>query len=218
MNTCDGRDLVRAAKSIDDCPCWFHVLICSQYRYVNQALSVANLTTDNKNPLRYRPRMSSQWVKEVLEEKRLGQAELARRIQDRFKKPFDRSIINKLVLGKRVLSAEEMFEISEVTGHPIPPRGFHPDWKVALEAAVKKAMGAGVPPGVISGLVTEIAVSGTLGNVQQIAELNSEFRTYLETIAEEVAAQSGRAGVDGIENTQRSDPEQSPAEVKGSQS
>lgn len=50
----------------------------------------------------------------------LSQSDLARRLTDRLRVDFDRSKVNKIVLGKRKMSADELFAIEEITGFPAP--------------------------------------------------------------------------------------------------
>lgn len=63
----------------------------------------------------------AQWVADAMRFKdSMGQAELARRLQARMPKGFDRSKVNKILLGKRKVSADEMLAIEEITGFPAP--------------------------------------------------------------------------------------------------
>lgn len=50
----------------------------------------------------------------------MSQSDLARRLAERLRVDFDRSKINKIVLGKRKVSADELFAIEEATGYPAP--------------------------------------------------------------------------------------------------
>lgn len=50
----------------------------------------------------------------------MSQAELARRLHDRFHWSDDRSVINKVLKNRRTLSAVEALQISKVTGRPLP--------------------------------------------------------------------------------------------------
>ena len=50
----------------------------------------------------------------------LKQAELARRLSKELRREIDRSQVNKVILGKRELTAEEMLAIEAVTGLPVP--------------------------------------------------------------------------------------------------
>jgi repressor LexA len=64
--------------------------------------------------------MIGQWVAEALEHANIKQAELARRLHHQFGWADDRSMINKILKGRRDVSASEMMEISEITGFPLP--------------------------------------------------------------------------------------------------
>ena len=62
------------------------------------------------------------WISGALAHGQINQAELARLMSDELGKPIDRSIINKMVLGTRDISAEEMLAISKITGFDVPSR------------------------------------------------------------------------------------------------
>lgn len=62
----------------------------------------------------------SQWVESAMTHAALSQADLARRLQERLRVDFDRSKVNKIVIDKRKVSAEEMLAIEEITGFPAP--------------------------------------------------------------------------------------------------
>jgi transcriptional regulator with XRE-family HTH domain len=62
----------------------------------------------------------SEWVSNALARSGLSQAALAEKLGAQLRAPMDRSKINKLVLGKRGLSAEEMIAISEICGVDLP--------------------------------------------------------------------------------------------------
>jgi hypothetical protein len=65
----------------------------------------------------------SEWVQRALDHAGMKQAELARILRDQSGLvTIDRSALNKIVLGTRKLSAEEMLEVSRITGYPIPDR------------------------------------------------------------------------------------------------
>lgn len=61
-----------------------------------------------------------EWVAKALEYTGMSQAELARRLHERFGWNDDRSIINKITKGKRDISALEIMQIAEITGYPLP--------------------------------------------------------------------------------------------------
>ena len=64
----------------------------------------------------------SEWVQRALDHAGMKQAELSRVLVQSGLRTIDRSAVNKVVLGTRKLSAEEMLEVSRITGYPIPDR------------------------------------------------------------------------------------------------
>ncbi|KRR21884.1 LexA family transcriptional regulator [Bradyrhizobium retamae] len=62
----------------------------------------------------------AQWVEEAMSHAGMSQSDLARRLSDRLRVDFDRSKVNKIVLGKRKVSADELFAIEEITSFPAP--------------------------------------------------------------------------------------------------
>lgn len=66
---------------------------------------------------------STDWVAEALSHSGLSQAALAERLSVRLRRPIDRSMVNKMVLGKRDVRADEMLAISEITGLAMPAAG-----------------------------------------------------------------------------------------------
>lgn len=50
----------------------------------------------------------------------MSQSDLARRLSERLRTDFDRSKVNKIALGKRKVSADEMLSIEEITDFPAP--------------------------------------------------------------------------------------------------
>jgi SOS-response transcriptional repressor LexA len=62
----------------------------------------------------------AQWVEAAMLHSGMSQSDLARRLAERLRVDFDRSKINKIVLGKRKVSADELFAIEEATGYPAP--------------------------------------------------------------------------------------------------
>lgn len=70
--------------------------------------------------MRYALEMLSQWVAKSLEHAGIGQAELGRQLSDRLGVPYDRSMVNKIVKGRRDVSPEEMTAIAEILGVPVP--------------------------------------------------------------------------------------------------
>jgi hypothetical protein len=64
----------------------------------------------------------SDWVQRALDYAGMKQAELSRALIQSGLSTIDRSAVNKVVLGTRKLSGEEMIEVSRITGYPIPDR------------------------------------------------------------------------------------------------
>lgn len=63
-----------------------------------------------------------EWVQLVLAKKDWAQADLAREINKLLPEEIDRSKVNKVVLGKRDLSATEMLAIEAASGIPAPTK------------------------------------------------------------------------------------------------
>lgn len=119
MNASDGGYLVRATQAGDDGVCRFHTTHCSDFSDKCKR-EVAILETDLLPRVSYNLYMVIDWVEAALEHSQLKQAEAARRLSQRFGWPDDRSVINKILKGRRMLDAKEMLDISEVTGFPLP--------------------------------------------------------------------------------------------------
>lgn len=64
--------------------------------------------------------MIENWIKDALRESGISQAELTRRLHERFRWPNDRSIVNKILNRRRTVSAREALQISQVVGVPLP--------------------------------------------------------------------------------------------------
>ena len=79
------------------------------------------------------------WVAAALESSGLSQASLAEKLEAELRQPMDRSKVNKMVLGKRSLGADEMIAISRICGVPLPS----PDRTVGSPVAVVGKVGAG---------------------------------------------------------------------------
>lgn len=60
------------------------------------------------------------WLSSALERSGMTQAALADAMTERMRATIDRSKVNKMMLGKRTISAEEMLAIAEITGAPLP--------------------------------------------------------------------------------------------------
>lgn len=71
------------------------------------------------------------WLANALNSSGLSQTALAEKLDRLVQKQVDRSVINKMVLGSRKISAEEMLSISEITGFPLPNETERPTVAVA---------------------------------------------------------------------------------------
>lgn len=83
----------------------------------------------------------AKWVASALDRSGLSQAALADELAAKLRVQMDRSKVNKMVLGKRGLSADEMLAISDITGAELPGR--HTPRGVAVAGRV--GAGAKVP-------------------------------------------------------------------------
>lgn len=80
----------------------------------------------------------NEWLSQALEYSGLSQSALADRLDAVVQKKVDRSTINKMALGKRAISAEELLHIAEITGFEVP--GEDP---VTATIAIAGKVGAG---------------------------------------------------------------------------
>lgn len=62
----------------------------------------------------------AQWVESSLLHSSMTQTALAEKLASRLRVEFDRSKVNKMVLGKRKVAADELLAIEEATGYPAP--------------------------------------------------------------------------------------------------
>lgn len=83
------------------------------------------------------------WVAAALEASDMSQAALADAVARVTRTPMDRSKINKIVLGKRDVSASEMLAIAQITGAEIPD--YQPKGRPSVAVAGKVGAGAKVP-------------------------------------------------------------------------
>lgn len=81
------------------------------------------------------------WLASALKASGMSQAALAEELNGMVPKQVDRSVVNKMVLGGRKISAEELLSISQITGFPLPNELHRPT--VAIAGAV--GAGAMVP-------------------------------------------------------------------------
>ena len=84
------------------------------------------------------PMMITRWINDALDRSGLSQAALAEALEARLRIPMDRSKVNKMVLGKRGLSADEMIAIADICGVGLPGLGIKP-----APVAVVGRVGAG---------------------------------------------------------------------------
>lgn len=88
---------------------------------------------------------TANWVRAALEHSGMKQADLARRLSERGR-PIDRAAVNKMVMLKataktkpRLVTADEMIAISEITGYPVPASN---DRDVRYESDDDKSIGS----------------------------------------------------------------------------
>lgn len=146
-STCKGSDLGRTAQGIDDrfrwfLMCLFHACSCIDFRNEMQAPSVSILETDLRRPIIYHFDMRD-WVVKAVEDSRLSQADIVRRLHSQCGWSDNKTIFNKIYTGKRELGAQEMFDISQVTGVPIPALGAKRDWRTEVKDGLQSALDAG---------------------------------------------------------------------------
>jgi hypothetical protein len=90
---------------------------------------VAIIARDSGSADSYVPRMLDKWLTELLKDRDVSQAALARRLTDKLGKAVDRSIVNKMCSGARDISAYELAAILEIfdemnplSGRDLPPK------------------------------------------------------------------------------------------------
>lgn len=126
--------------------------------------------------------MMGEWVAKALEYTGMSQAELVRRLHQRFGWSNDRSIINKITKGKRDISALEIMQIAEITGYPLPDSA---GWRldVASDAAASNVIN------LRSDRARQLVKSfdpdhpdtaGAFGNAEDTAEMSGYTREHWE--------------------------------------
>jgi hypothetical protein len=92
---------------------------CSDSRYFVKGLCCE---IANRQPERYslQARMLSSWVKQAIKFAGTSQAVVGRKLTTALGREIDRAAVNKLTKGSRALAADEMLEISRITGFPVP--------------------------------------------------------------------------------------------------
>lgn len=83
----------------------------------------------------------NEWLNSALTASGMSQAALAEALNGMVPKQVDRSVVNKMALGTRKISAEEMLSICEITGFPLPSEMRRP----TVAIAGKVGAGARVP-------------------------------------------------------------------------
>lgn len=84
------------------------------------------METDLNCGFRYRIGMMQKWVAEAVASSGKSQAEVARLLHAQFNWADDRSVINKIIKGRRDVSADEALHISSVTGYPMEGQARRP--------------------------------------------------------------------------------------------
>lgn len=80
----------------------------------------ANLDTAACFEFRYDLGMLETWLAKAIDTSGLSQAELSRRLSVTVGRSIDRAAVNKMVMGKREMAADEMFAIAQITRVPPP--------------------------------------------------------------------------------------------------
>lgn len=81
------------------------------------------METDLLLPYRYNLSMIGKWVDSALRASKMSQAALTRQLHRDFNWSEDRSVVNKILKGRRDVSAKELLDISTATGYPLPEKG-----------------------------------------------------------------------------------------------
>jgi len=84
----------------------------------------------------------NQWVRDALAHADMAQAEMARLLTERLRRSYDRSIVNKMTIGREV-SADEASIIADITGLPVPGYTAAELNKILREIKVVGYVGAG---------------------------------------------------------------------------
>lgn len=111
-----------ASEGFDDAGCWLHTPVVANIA-TNGKRNVAKSPTDCRRPGSVDRYMLDQWLSEAMAHWGKGQAELARQLAARHVIDNDRSIINKMLKGRRGIKANELLAIVDITGYP-PPHDF----------------------------------------------------------------------------------------------
>ncbi|ALE02903.1 S24 family peptidase [Bartonella ancashensis] len=60
------------------------------------------------------------WLHEALQESRLTQSSLTRKLSEKMQRSLPRSVVNKMLTGERSISGQEALMIEEITQYPLP--------------------------------------------------------------------------------------------------
>jgi hypothetical protein len=135
-------------------------------------------------------RQLPEWVKRAHEHAGMTQADLSRVLVQAGLTWVDRAAVSKVIKGERVLKAEEMLEISRITGYPIPDRRIgakpmvvdeHP--KVADERPIERPCNGDIgraTPGSPE-LETRLAVAEAL--LEEVREDRDAWRAQAQRLA-----------------------------------
>jgi len=131
-------------------------------------------------------RHMNKWLQQALEYKGLSQAKLSAILAGRPGWSGARAKINKIANGRQSMSAQEMYDIAEVTGYPIPPI-LQTDniWKAKLHEALQAAIAMKVEKDQIR---LDLAEAFTL--VEALTAQHPERIPLAERLAERILSQS----------------------------
>ncbi|MCA0318201.1 MAG: S24 family peptidase [Proteobacteria bacterium] len=97
----------------------FHEINCSDNRYKCKR-DVANRETDAISICCHYRYMIQEWAKSAIDKAGLSQAAIARHLTERLGRSIDRAAVNKIYKGTRAMQADEMVELSRLSGVPAP--------------------------------------------------------------------------------------------------
>lgn len=90
------------------------------FRTTSSSGWVANSLTEMWSGNRYNLPMVSEWLRQALEETGISQPAAAKHLTDTLHRPYDKSMVNKMTLGKRAIYANELIALEELTGRRAP--------------------------------------------------------------------------------------------------
>ena len=99
----------------------------------------------------------TKWLTEILDSTGWSQTNLADRLSQYLGQRIDRSMVNKMVLGKRSISAYEMLAIADISKAPLPGQPTQQQHDAILDAYSKLSPDA---QAFVRTLATQILVSG----------------------------------------------------------